>query len=162
MSLTEIVLIVTLVTASFFVGVISAMIGVIQRVLDKMDYATYTRVMQSIITSGRKSPVIWSLLLIPTFSSGLALFLLRNEAGEPTFVWLILGLVLFIIGPILVSRFGNEPYYDEVMTWHAEQPISGWQRKRRQWFWLNTIRFTIGALSCVAMSVALTLHSAAG
>ncbi|MEO0562099.1 MAG: hypothetical protein AAF125_08295 [Chloroflexota bacterium] len=159
MSLTEITLMITLLTASFFVGVIAAMIGVIQRVLDDLDYPTYTRVMQEIITSGRQSIVIWSLLLIPTFSAGFALFLLRNATAEPTFARLIVGLALFIIGPILVSGYGNEPYYDDVMTWRTEQAVFVWKHKRRRWFWLNLVRFTIGALACVAMAVALVLSA---
>lgn len=159
MSLIEIALIITLVTASFFVGVIAAMLSVIQRVLNNLDYATYTRIMQGIIIAGRKSPVIWTLLLLPTFSAGLALLLLRADTEEPTFIWLIVGLILFVAGPILVSRYFNEPYYDEVLAWHIDKAVAGWESKRYRWFQLNLLRFSIGTLACIALAVALTMSS---
>lgn len=161
MDLTAITLSITLIAASLFVGVIAAMLGVIQRVLNQLDFVTFTEVMQGIIQSGRSSLVIWSLLLVPILFAGFSLFLLQTEGKDLAFNWLTAGLLLFIIGPILVSRFGNEPYYDEVMGWRRDQAVSDWQRKRNRWFWLNVIRFSFGVLACIAMAVALTLSSPA-
>ncbi|NOK59434.1 MAG: DUF1772 domain-containing protein [Chloroflexi bacterium AL-W] len=155
MSVIEITLMVTVVTASFFVGVIAAMLGVIQRVLNQLDYATYTQIMQGIIVAGRKSSIIWALLLIPLGSASLTLFLLSSSANASVFFWMVLGLVLFVVGPILVSRFGNEPWYDKIMIWRTDQPMADWERKRMHWFRLNVARFLIGALSCIAFAIAL-------
>ncbi|GEM_PF-4210586 len=155
----NVLLIITLVTASFFVGIIAAMFGVIQHVLNQLDYATYTQMMQGIIESGRKSIVIWSLLLIPVASASIGLFILQYEMGTPTFKWLLIGLSLFILGPILVSRYYNEPYYNDLMGWSTDVPVNGWQHKRSRWFRLNLIRFTIGALACTAFALALSSYT---
>ncbi|MEM8535149.1 MAG: anthrone oxygenase family protein, partial [Chloroflexota bacterium] len=140
---------------SLFVGIIAAMLGVIQRVLNQLDYATYTRIMQGIIVAGRTAPIIWILLLLPVGSAGLALFLLRDSVSGSVFIWMVLGLVLFVVGPILVSRFGNEPWYDKIMSWSAEQVVSDWERERMQWFKLNVARFVVGASACIAFAMAL-------
>lgn len=155
MNTIEVVLMITVVTASLFVGITAAMLGVIQRVLNQLDYATYTRIMQGIIVAGRTAPIIWILLLLPVGSAGLALFLLRDSVNSSVFLWMVLGLVLFVIGPILVSRFGNEPWYDKIMAWNTEQVVSNWERERMQWFNLNIARFVIGVLACVTFAMAL-------
>ncbi len=154
----QIVMGILIVTASMFVGVIAAMMGVIQTVLNQLDYTTYTRVMKGIITAGRKSPIIWSLLLIPFSAAIVTLVLLRNEIGSTAFGWTTIGLVLFIAGPILVSRFGNEPWYDRIMGWSPDAPVDNWETERLRWFKLNLARFTIGVLSCLAFAAGMASY----
>lgn len=154
----QIVMGILIVTASMFVGVIAAMMGVIQVVLNQLDYAAYTRVMKGIIAAGRKSLIIWSLLLIPLGAAVVTLFLLRSETESAAFGWIAIGLVLFIAGPILVSRFGNEPWYDRIMGWSPDAPDANWKMERLRWFKLNVARFTIGALSCLAFAAALASY----
>ena len=55
MDFVAVLLIVAVVTSGFFVGIIVAMIGVIQTVLNGLDYATFTSVMQAIIVSHDKA-----------------------------------------------------------------------------------------------------------
>ncbi|MAU08898.1 MAG: hypothetical protein CL607_03685 [Anaerolineaceae bacterium] len=155
MDFVAVLLIVAVVTSGFFVGIIVAMIGVIQTVLNGLDYATFTSVMQAIIVSGRKSPFVWAFLLLPIIASMLALILLWDAMTEAPFFWTVVGLVLFVAGPLLVSRLFNEPYYDQVMTWKPDAEVPGWEQKRTQWFRLNLLRFSIGSLACVAFALAL-------
>ncbi|MBZ0297489.1 MAG: hypothetical protein K8L99_33335 [Anaerolineae bacterium] len=151
----EIAMSILVVTASAFVGVIAAMVGVIQGVLNQLEYPSYIRVMKGIIVTGRKSPVVWGLLLIPVAAAAFVLFALRDEMDTPTFVWTGIGTILFIAGPVLVSRFGNEPWYDSIMLWQPGTPPVDWELRRMVWFRLNIARFTIGALACLAFAAAL-------
>lgn len=158
MNSTQIAMYVLVISASAFIGVIAAMMGVIQAVLNQLDYTTYTRVMKGIIVSGRKSLVIWLLLLIPVISAVIALVLLRNETESAAFGWTSIGLFFFVAGPILVSRFGNEPWYDRIMAWSDDKVVSGWENERPRWFKLNIARFTIGMIGCLAFAAALASY----
>ncbi|MEL7236929.1 MAG: hypothetical protein AAFV33_18915 [Chloroflexota bacterium] len=158
MDIIEVLLVITVVSSSLFVGIIAAMMGVIQRMLYQLDYATYTQVMQGIITSGRKAIVVWVLLLLPLLSAGIALVLLRDSIGTPTFIGAAVGVVLFVAGPVLVSRYANEPWYDRIMAWDKDTEVEGWREERMHWFHLNLLRFSIGCAGCGALAMALALY----
>jgi len=95
--------------AGLFAGIIAAMVGVIQRMLNTLTAEAYTPVMQGIITSGRRSLVVWLCLLVPLLSGLLSLILLRNERGGAGFTLALSAYLVFIIGPIGISRQFNEP-----------------------------------------------------
>jgi uncharacterized membrane protein len=66
------------------------------------------------------------------------------------------GLAFYVAGPLLVSRYLNEPWYDKIMRWSAHgDAVPGWQQQRSVWFRLNLVRFSTGALAFTSFVVAL-------
>lgn len=150
-----IVLIIATISSATFAGVIAAMAGVIQWMLNDLNYAGYRVAMQGIIWQGRRSPIIWILLLTPIVSSGVALYLLAAEANQTVFWLVITGAGLYLLGAILVSRILNEPFYDVVMQWEADTEPENWQKMRMKWFRYNILRLSISAISSISFSIAL-------
>lgn len=149
MDMTQVALVVTTITAGGFAGIIAAMVGVIQRMLNGLGYREYTLAMQGIIVSGRRSMIVRALLLTPILAAVITLITLWGGVRQGPFVLTLLGLLAFIAGPLLVSRFFNEPWYDRVMAWSPDQsPASDWQHERMHWFRLNLARLLIGGAGC--------------
>jgi uncharacterized membrane protein len=157
MSTIQIALIVAVLGAGGFVGVIAAMVGVIQWMLNGLEYREYLLAMRGIIISGRKSVVIWALLLIPLAASVFVLVMTWNDTDRTIFSLTVLALTTFFIGPVLVSRWFNEPWYEQVLAWSVEQSPANWQQSRMRWFYFNLLRLSIGAAACTLFTVALAL-----
>lgn len=134
--------------AGLFAGIIAAMVGVIQRMLNTLTAEAYTPVMQGIITSGRRSLVVWLCLLVPLLSGLLSLILLWNERGGAGFTLALSAYLMFIIGPIGISRQFNEPLYDHILRWSTEGIPTNWQFYRNRWFQFNLLRLLTALLAC--------------
>lgn len=155
MSLSAGFLIVITLSVALFAGIIAAMASVIQPTLNRLDYRTFTLTMQGIIVSGRQSPTILILLTMPI---GLTLFVLYAfwlDRQWLPFSATLLGFILFLTGGLLVSRYLNEPYYDQIMTWSPDNPAPNWQAARQRWFSLNLVRLTLSLLASLAYFTAL-------
>jgi uncharacterized membrane protein len=157
MSIVQGLLIAAVVGAGGFVGVICAMAGVIQWMLNGLPYNEYRLAMQGIIVQGRRSILIWIVLLVPLFAGGGALWTLWGQGQDTAFWFTALGMLIFFIGPVMGSRLLNEPWYDKVMQWQADYAPANWQRERMRWFSFNVVRLTTGLSGCVLLAAALAV-----
>lgn len=157
MTTVQILLIIAVVSASAFVGIICAMAGVIQWMLNGLGYAEYRLAMQGIIVQGRKSVAVWLLLLTPITASAIAVWLLVQQGASPVLGLTAAGLTTYIAGAVLTSRFLNEPWYDRVMCWTPGHEPSNWQQARMQWFYFNLVRLGIGGVGSVPLAIALAI-----
>jgi uncharacterized membrane protein len=155
MSIIHIELVIAVVAAGGFAGIIAAMAGILQRTLNDLEYREYTIVMQGIITSGRKAVIVWTMLLAGLGAGAASVISLWGDLSSPAFLLALGGLIAFIVGPILVSRWLNEPWYDQVMAWTPGEIRLGWQQARMQWYWFNLARLLIALLSCLLFTLAL-------
>jgi uncharacterized membrane protein len=150
------VLVVAAVASGLFTGLLMAMTTVVQGMLNQLVFATYAKVMQGIIVEGRKSFVVKLLLLVPIACAPVALyFLYDRDDVRATTAWVMGGLGLFFAGPLLVSRYLNEPWYDKIMAWNAEgDTVADWQSERSVWFRLNLLRLSLSGMAFVAFLLA--------
>jgi uncharacterized membrane protein len=157
MDVIQVVLAIAAIAAGGFAGLIAAMVGVIQRMLNGLEYREYRLAMQGIIVSGRKSGVVLALMLTPILASAAALVMLWGQRAGPAFTLTAAGLAAFLLGPVLVSRRLCEPLYDHIMAWTADQAPEGWQQARMRWFNFNLARLGIGGAACALITLALAV-----
>lgn len=155
MDIIHIELIIAILASGGFAGIIAAMAGILQAVLNTLEYRDYTIVMQGIIISGRKALIVWAFLLAGLAAGAASVISLWGNMSLPAFLLALGGLIAFIVGPILVSRWLNEPWYDQVMAWSPSETRPGWQQSRMQWYWFNLARLLIALLSCLLFTLAL-------
>jgi uncharacterized membrane protein len=83
-----------------------------------------------------------------------AAFLARSE--RPNF-YLLIGATVCIIAVALITRFGNIPINNQILTWSISSPPSNWSELAQKWWHFQTLRtvLAIGALAFL-ISAALT------
>jgi len=64
---------------------------------------------------------------------------IAQKNNRPVFVALLLAATLFI-ACILITRFGNKPIEDIMMTWTVASVPSNWTSFRDQWWTFHTMR----------------------
>ena len=85
----------------------------------------------------RRSPTNY--LLVTGMLVGPVLAIIGLPTGVPL-VLTVVGLVLVVAGPLLVSRFAAEPNYDVILGWDPAAVPAGWLATRRRYFALNWVR----------------------
>jgi uncharacterized membrane protein len=73
----------------------------------------------------------------------------QQRKRRNVFVLLVVGAAFLIISG-LITRFGNQPINDIVMTWNAANPPASWTELRDQWWGLHRLR-TICSLIALAL-----------
>jgi uncharacterized membrane protein len=91
-------------------------------------------------------PVLGGLAIVSTL---ICAWLQRKRRS--VFVLLIVG-VAFLILSGLITRFGNQPINDIVVTWNAANAPASWTELRDQWWGLHRLR-TICALIALVVIV---------
>ena len=85
------------------------------------------------------------LVLIATIITIISAFL--HKGNKPVFVALLVA-ATFFIACILITRFGNKPIDDIVMTWTSNSPPDNWTELRDKWWSLHIMR-TIAELAAL-------------
>jgi uncharacterized membrane protein len=91
-------------------------------------------------------PVLGAMTILLTLSSA---FLQRKSRA--TFVLLIVA-AAFLVMSGLVTRFGNQPINDLVMTWDIARPPADWTELRDQWWGFHRLRTICGVIALVLIS----------
>ena len=86
-----------------------------------------------------------SLVIIATIITIAAAFL--QKKNKPVFIALLIAAVFFI-ACILITRFGNKPIDDMVMTWTSDSLPANWAELRDKWWSLHIMR-TIAELAAL-------------
>jgi hypothetical protein len=85
----------------------------------------------------------------------LAAFL--QKENKVIFISLLVAAIFLIISG-LITRFGNQPINDIVMTWSKETPPGNWIQLRDKWWSLHVIR-TIFALFALCIIVGMGIKN---
>lgn len=75
----------------------------------------------------------------------------QQRKRRSVFVLLIVGMVFLILGG-LITRFGNQPINDIVMTWNAANPPASWTELRDQWWGLHRLRTICSLIALVLVT----------
>jgi uncharacterized membrane protein len=105
-----------------------------------LSFSTYIEQQQNMLQSLRTLMV--SLILLATIITLLSAYLQKHD--KSTFIFLILAAVFFITC-ILITRFGNKPIDDFVITWTKDAIPNNWTELRDNW-WLFHILRTIAEI----------------
>lgn len=143
--------------SGLFSGILVAVLFLLQKVLEGLDAREFTRVMQGFLPMARKAPINLVLTLVGVLAPAVALLLGREEAGSFPWVLTLLGALIFLAGPFLISRYAAEPLYDVILGWKAQSPPADWRAVRERYFRINRLRTASSWLAFLLLVVALTL-----
>jgi uncharacterized membrane protein len=112
--------------------------------------ATYIEQQQNTI---RALNVLMTLLVvITTVITLVSAFLQRNN--KPAFITLLIASAFFI-SCIIISRFGNQPINNIIITWSPGAPPGNWTELRDKWWSFHIMR-TIAEL--IALCLVVWIH----
>ena len=140
MSLVQIALNIATISTGLFTGLLLTMLFIFQPLLNQLSATEYAELMQRFLKVARRSPLNITLMLVSVFAPIPALFGIYQASNWLAFALVTIGTIIFFIGMFLVSRFFNEPLYDEILSWTAETPPADWEAARQQWHILNIVR----------------------
>jgi uncharacterized membrane protein len=157
MSTTATILVVAALSTGLFTGLLMTILAFFQRALKDLSASEFTVVMQAFLAVVRTHPLNYGLVAASVLAPVAALVALRGSAGEPAFVFVLAGLLAFVAGPVLVSRFFAEPIYDVFLSWKAESPPEDWRGARDRYFRINAVRGLGSGAAFVLFLVGLVL-----
>ena len=138
MELEEWGLVVCVVLAGLFSGLLAMLTLILQPMMARMSGPELARFLRVFLPPARTSPFnqieVLGLMIAPV----VVLFAL-GETDAP--FWLTAtGLALTTGGLFLVSRRLSEPNYDVMLAWDPDSMPANWEATRRRYFTLNWIR----------------------
>jgi uncharacterized membrane protein len=101
----------------------------------RLSPSTFIEQQQNMLQSLRTLMV--SLVVLATIITFLSAYLQKHD--KTTFIPLILA-VVFFIACILITRFGNKPIDDIVMTWTKDTIPKNWTELRDNWWSFHILR----------------------
>jgi uncharacterized membrane protein len=153
----HIILIIAAISTGLFTGLLMTILAFFQKVLKDLTASEFTLVMQRFLGTVRTHPLHYGLVITSLLAPIAALVLLGGSAGSLTFVLVLVGLISFVAGPVLVSRYLVEPIYDVFSSWETESPPENWRETRDRYFRLNVIRGLGSGTAFVLFLVSLSL-----
>ena len=100
-----------------------------------LSYPAYVEQQQNMLQSLRILMVL--LVIIATIITIFSAFL--QKKNKSVFVALLIAAIFFIVC-ILITRFGNKPIDDIVLTWTSDSPPVNWTELRNNWWSLHLMR----------------------
>lgn len=140
MSLVHIALDIAIISTGLFTGLLLTMMFIFQPVLNQLSATEYAEQMQRFLQVARRAPLNIILMCTSLLAPIPTLFGFYQSSNWLAFGQVLCGVTIFFIGMFLVSRFFNEPLYDEISSWSIKEPPVNWQTTRQKWHFLNLIR----------------------
>lgn len=140
MPVEEWALIASVVFAGVWSGLLAMLTTILHPMLARMDGAGFERFLQQFLPIARTAPINLITVLGMVIAPAVALIALLDDPGRAPFILAAVGLALTVAGPLLVSRYGSEPNYDEMLAWDPGAMPSTWEEGRDRYFELNWIR----------------------
>jgi len=109
--------------------------------------STYIEQQQNMLQSLRTLMV--SLVVLATIITILSAYLQKHD--KPAFISLILAAVFFI-ACILITRFGNKPIDDIVITWTQDAIPGNWTELRDNWWSFHILRTVAEVIALILVT----------
>jgi len=156
MSLTHIALDLAIISTGLFTGLLLTMLWIFQPMLNQLSATEYAEWMQRFLNVARRSPLNIALMFSSLLAPIPALFSFYQAANWLAFGQVLTGAMIFFIGMFLVSRFFNEPLYDEILGLDMQEPAQHWQTLRHKWYVSNLIRVCASGTALLLFLVTLS------
>jgi uncharacterized membrane protein len=75
-----------------------------------------------------------------TIAAILALVLLFDDSGSPSFVLTAIGLGVWIVGILIVSNVWKTPHYNVMLAWDPDDLPADWEAGRQRYFTINWLQ----------------------
>lgn len=157
MSLVHIMLSIATISTGLFTGLLLTMLFIFQPLLNQLSATEYAELMQRFLKVARRSPLNIMLMIVSLLAPIPALFGIYQSLNWLAFGFVSIGIIIFFIGMFLVSRFYNEPLYDEIMGWSAKTPPADWETARQQWYILNLVRVCASGTAFIIFLITINL-----
>ena len=156
MSLAQVALDIAIISTGLFTGLLLTMLWIFQPMLNQLSATEYAEWMQRFLKVARRSPLNIALMFTSLLAPIPALFSFYQAANWLAFGLVLIGVVIFFIGMFLVSRFFNEPVYDEILGLNVQEPSQNWQTLRQKWYVSNLIRVCASGTAFLLFLVTLS------
>jgi hypothetical protein len=131
----------------FFSGLAAGLLGmlctIMRPMLAEMSGREFRTFMEAFLrfadhSAGKVFNLAWALgmFLLPI----VALVLLWDERGSPSFVLTAIGLVIVFVGVIIVSNAVKTPHYKVMLAWNPEDMPPNWAAGRDKYLTINWIQ----------------------
>jgi uncharacterized membrane protein len=159
MFLVQIPLGIAIISTGLFTGLVLTMLFIFQPLLNQLSATEYAELMQRFLKVARRAPLNIALMIISIFAPIPALFGLYQSSNWLAFGLVSIGLTIFFVGMFLVSRFFNEPLYDQILGWTVQTPPPDWQAARQQWQFLNLVRACASGTAFILFLTTLSTYT---
>ena len=153
MSAEEWALIVTVIFAGSWSGLLTMLTTILHPIMKQMDGPAFREFLGEFLPVARKAPFNYIAVAVLVIGPAVALFAL-DDTGSTEFLLTAIGLGVTLVGVFGVSNRLAEPNYDVILGWGPKSLPSDWEAVQGRYFALNWIRF-------VATWIALGLFMAA-
>lgn len=140
MLLAHVALDIATISTGLFTGLLLTMLCIFQPVLNQLAAIEYAELMQRFLNVARRSPLNIALMFTSLLAPIPTLFSFYQSSNWLAFGAVLIGVTIFFIGMFLISRFFNEPLYDQILSWTIKELPTNWETTRQQWYVLNLIR----------------------
>ncbi|HAG83154.1 MAG TPA: DUF1772 domain-containing protein [Cyanobacteria bacterium UBA12227] len=162
MYLVHTTLVIATISTGLFTGLLLTMLFIFQPLLNQLSATEYAELMQRFLKVARRSPLNITLMLVSIFAPIPALFGFYLSSNWLAFGLVSIGIIIFFVGMFLVSRFFNEPLYDQILGWTATIPPADWQTSRQQWHVLNQVRVCASGTTFVLFLIIISVYTFQG
>jgi hypothetical protein len=154
MILAEIMLILSIIAAGLFAGLMLTLVVILHRMWLTMPAETYIRSMQTFLPAAKGNPFITTITLLPIIAPIAALVDGRANAGTGAFGLTLIGLILAFC-PLLITLRLNFPIYQTMMNWQTASPPANLPQTRTRFQALNLARLllAVGAMLCFLLAL---------
>ena len=136
MGVGEWALVASVVFSGLWSGFLAMLTLILHPMLARMSGPDFARFLGAFLPIARRSPFNYIEVIGLVVAPVVALFDLE---GTPL-VLTVIGLVLTVAGPLLVSNRAAEPNYDVILGWNLDAMPQDWEATRRRYFAINWIR----------------------
>jgi uncharacterized membrane protein len=145
---------IVVVSTGLFTGLLMTVVFFFERALKDLSGPEFALVMQCFLKITRTHPVNYAMVLISGLTPVAVLVMMRENAGNPSFVLSAIGLLAFWCGSILPSTFIAQPLYGVFMSWEIDAPPQDWREARDRYFHVNVVRGLGSAVAFVCFVIA--------
>ena len=154
MTFIHVLICIIVISTGLFTGLLMTVLFFFERALRDLSGTEFTVVMQRFLKITRTHPLNYAMVITSGFLPVALLVMLRENPGDPSFVLIGVGLLVFWCGPVLTSRFVAQPVYGVFMSWKIDAPPQDWLKARDRYFRANVVRGLVSAVAFVCFVVA--------
>jgi uncharacterized membrane protein len=158
MLLIHIPLAIATISTGLFTGLLLTMLFIFQPLLNQLSATEYVEVMQRFLNVARRSPLNLTLMFTSILAPLPALLGFYQSSNWLGLRLAGIGIIIFFVGMFLVSRFFNEPLYDQISDWAAKTSPLDWQAARQQWHILNLVRVCASGIAFILFLTTLGIE----